>query len=57
LGRYAYALVRCQFDDGDYERFWEYVDGDAGWRAVQGLTANRPPAPTSDQPPPPEQVH
>ncbi len=28
LGRFAFATGRCKFDDGDYERFWEYVDGE-----------------------------
>lgn len=28
LGRFAFAVSRCQFDDGGYEHFWEYVDGE-----------------------------
>ena len=28
LGRFAFAVGRCKFDDGDYERFWEYIDGE-----------------------------
>jgi len=29
LGQFAYAVMRCQLDDdGNYARFWQYVDGD-----------------------------
>lgn len=31
LGRFAYALVRCEYLDHDYERFWEYIDGEPQW--------------------------
>ncbi|MBN2563531.1 MAG: histidine phosphatase family protein [Phycisphaerae bacterium] len=52
LGQFAYAIVRCQLDDGDYERFWEYVDGDAGWHAVKTSPAHLagPPASDASQP-------
>ena len=28
LGHFAFAVSRCKFDDGDYEHFWEYIDGE-----------------------------
>jgi broad specificity phosphatase PhoE len=34
LGQFAYAIIRSRFADGDYQRFWEYIDEDGGWHAI-----------------------
>lgn len=44
LGQFAFAIVRCRMDDGDYEQFWNYVDGTADPHVV-----NTSPAPKSGQ--------
>ncbi len=31
VGQYAWAVLRCTLQDGNYEQFWDYVDGDARW--------------------------
>lgn len=50
LGQFAYAIVRCRFDDGSYRRFWEYVDGEAGWHAVEVSQEGITESPASDAP-------
>lgn len=35
LGRFAYSLIRCRYLDGDYEQFWEYIDGEPEWRLIE----------------------
>ena len=35
LGRFAYAAARCRLDDGGYEHFWEYVEGDDRCHALE----------------------
>ncbi len=34
LGRLAYAAARCRLGDGGFERFWEYVEADETWTAL-----------------------
>lgn len=31
VGQYAWAVLRCSLQDGNYENFWDYVDGEARW--------------------------
>lgn len=33
LGQFSHAILRCQLDDGGYEKFWDYVDGIERWHA------------------------
>ncbi len=34
LGRLAYATARCRLGDGAFARFWEYVEADETWTAL-----------------------
>ncbi len=34
LGQFACAIARCELEDGDYEKFWDYVDGDQRWHTI-----------------------
>ncbi len=34
LGQYAFAIIRCQFEDGGFDRFWDHVDADASWHVL-----------------------
>ncbi len=38
LGHFAYAILRCRLQDGSYEHFWDYVDGDDRLQLIE-LTA------------------
>jgi len=44
LGRFAFAVGRCKFDDGDYEHFWEYIDGEEHLHAFDLEEAAKPQA-------------
>jgi len=50
LGQFAYAIVRCQYDDGNYEHFWEYVDGEVGWHAIELSQESFAESPAADPP-------
>lgn len=36
VGPFAQAILRCRLEDGDYEHFWDHVDGDGDehWREI-----------------------
>jgi broad specificity phosphatase PhoE len=55
LGQFAGSIVRCEFDDGSYERFWDYVHSEQEHHVfevtdIASLTA----AATAKAPQPPE---
>ncbi len=35
LGRFAYAILRCQFDDGSLRQFWDHADGEPACHVVE----------------------
>jgi broad specificity phosphatase PhoE len=39
LGQFAFAILRCEIEDGDFNQFWDYVDGEAHWH-VMDMPAN-----------------
>lgn len=41
LGRFAYAVARCRLGDGAFTRFWEYVESEEAWTAMNGVVPNR----------------
>lgn len=41
LGQYAWAIIRCKLADGNYDQFWDYVDGDARWCEVVQVTETK----------------
>ncbi len=47
LGQFSHAILRCQLDDGGYEKFWEYVDGDQRWHAFSPAVERLELPPTS----------
>ena len=50
LGRFAFAVGRCKFDDGDYEHFWEYVDGENHLHTFDPEEAAEPRARAANKP-------
>ncbi len=49
VGHFAYAVLRCRLQDGDYRRFWDYVEGNEGWHEV----VMDAPSQNQDKPAPP----
>lgn len=35
VGGYAFAALRCEFIDGNYEHFWQYLESDDGPKSVE----------------------
>ncbi len=50
LGRFAAAIIRCRFDDGDYARFWDHVDGARERRLIETSGGDGKDASSSDSP-------
>lgn len=50
LGRFAFAVGRCKFDDGDYEHFWEYIDGEDHLHTFDLAEAAKPQVRTANKP-------
>lgn len=35
LGHFAHSIMRCRLEDGNFERFWDYVEGVDRWRIIE----------------------
>lgn len=46
IGRVAYAILRCRLQDGNFDQFWEYAEGEHRWHAIEVAP---PPPPPSKQ--------
>jgi broad specificity phosphatase PhoE len=53
LGRFAYAILRCQFDDGSLRRFWDHVDGEPACHVVEHAPQPPTAGPADKAPGPP----
>jgi broad specificity phosphatase PhoE len=48
LGQFAVAILRCEFEDRTYERFWDYVDGEERYHAFEMDQSEESPPPHPD---------
>ena len=50
LGRFAAAIVRCRFDDGNFASFWDHVEGPRERRLIETSGGDGKDASSSDSP-------